>query len=99
MYILFSLINVAFYIYNILIIIYVLSSWLPQLRESAFGIVLGRIVEPYLSVFRRFIPPLGMIDISPIVALFALHFVQRGLIFLISLLFNPGQILGMFGLS
>lgn len=98
MLIIFDLINIAFYIYNILIIIYVLSSWLPQLRQSAFGIVLGKIVEPYLSVFRRLIPPLGMIDLSPIVALFALHFVQRGLIFLISILFNPSQILGIFGL-
>lgn len=97
MYILLSLINIAFYIYSILIIIYVLSSWLPQIRQSAFGIVLGKIVEPYLSVFRRFIPPLGMIDLSPIVALFALQFVQRGLIFLISVLLNPSQIMGIFG--
>ncbi len=97
MVVLLNLINLAFYIYSILIIIYVLSSWLPQLRQSAFGIVLGKIVEPYLSVFRRFIPPLGMIDLSPIVALFALQFVQRGLIFLISLLLNPGQIIGIFG--
>lgn len=97
MYILLSLINTAFYIYSILIIIYVLSSWLPQIRQSAFGIVLGKIVEPYLSVFRRFIPPLGMIDLSPIVALFALQFVQRGLIFLISVLLNPSQIMGIFG--
>lgn len=95
--ILLTLINAAFWIYNILIIIYVLSSWLPQLRQSALGIVLGKIVEPYLSVFRRFIPPIGMIDLSPIVALFALPFVQRGLIFLISFVFNPGQILEIFG--
>ncbi|MDQ3739928.1 MAG: YggT family protein [Actinomycetota bacterium] len=29
--------------------------------------------EPYLSIFRRFIPPLGPIDLSPIVAIFALQ--------------------------
>ena len=29
--------------------------------------------EPYLSIFRRFIPPLGPLDLSPIVAIFALQ--------------------------
>lgn len=95
--VLFTLINFAFSIYYILIIVYVLLSWLPQLRHSAIGIVLGKIVEPYLSVFRRFIPPLGVIDISPMVALLALYFMQRGLYFLIGLLLNPGQILQMLG--
>ena len=42
-------------------------------RESFIGELLGKLVEPYLAPFRRFIPPIGgMIDISPIVALFAL---------------------------
>ena len=41
---------------------------------------LGKIVEPYLTPFRRIIPPIGgMLDISPIVALFALRFVAKGI--------------------
>ena len=32
-------------------------------------------VEPYLSIFRRFIPPLGAFDLSPIVAILALQIV------------------------
>ncbi|ERI06915.1 YggT family protein [Aneurinibacillus aneurinilyticus] len=75
-----GIIGFAFNIYYYMIIIYILMSWLPQLRETSFGEMLGRLVEPYLQIFRRFIPPLGMIDISPIVALFALHFAQRGLL-------------------
>ena len=31
--------------------------------------------EPYLSIFRRFIPPLGPLDLSPIVAIFVLNIV------------------------
>jgi YggT family protein len=76
---LFGLIQLGFSIYYYMIIIYILLSWVPQLRETSFGELLGRLVEPYLQIFRRFIPPLGMIDISPIVALFALHFAQLGL--------------------
>ncbi len=67
--------NVYFY----MILIYVLMSWLPNVRESAVGEFLGKLVEPYLRPFRRLIPPIGgMLDISPIIALFALRFVAAG---------------------
>ncbi|MDQ0493044.1 MULTISPECIES: YggT family protein [Paenibacillus] len=73
-----------FQIYSYMIIAYVLMSWLPNARESVIGDLLAKFVEPYLSPFRRFIPSIGMIDISPIVALIALRFASYGLISLIS---------------
>ncbi|RAP76640.1 YggT family protein [Paenibacillus montanisoli] len=73
-------------IYTYMIIAYVLLSWLPSLRESFIGELLGKLVEPYLAPFRRFIPSIGgVIDISPIVALFALRFVALGLISVIEM--------------
>ena len=33
------------------------------------------VAEPYLRIFRRFIPPIGQIDISPIVAIIVLQIV------------------------
>ncbi|SDW86483.1 YggT family protein [Paenibacillus sp. CF384] len=73
-------------IYQYMIIAYVLLSWLPSLRESFIGELLGKLVEPYLAPFRRFIPNIGgVIDISPIVALFALRFVALGLISVIEM--------------
>ena len=33
------------------------------------------VAEPYLRIFRRFIPPIGPIDISPIVAIIVLQIV------------------------
>ncbi|WCF10067.1 YggT family protein [Paenibacillus thiaminolyticus] len=75
-------------IYRWLIIIYVLMSWLPNVRESFIGEILGKIVEPYLGLFRRIIPPIGgMLDISPIIAIFALHFVYMGLVAVVQYLF------------
>jgi YggT family protein len=65
-------------IYYYIIIGYILLSWFPNARESSIGQVIGRLVEPYLSPFRKIIPPLGMIDLSPIVALMSLHFAQYG---------------------
>ena len=67
--------------YTIIIFVYVLMSWLPDTTNGAIGQVyraLGTLCEPYLGLFRRFIPPIGgAIDISPIVALLVLQFVVR----------------------
>ncbi|WP_369803523.1 YggT family protein [Cohnella sp. OV330] len=67
-------------IYSWLILIYVLMSWLPNVRQSYIGELLGKIVEPYLKPFRKIIPPIGgVLDISPIIAWYALKFLVRGL--------------------
>jgi len=74
-------IGILYRIYSYMIIIYVLMSWLPSVRESFVGELLGKLVEPYLRPFRKLIPPIGgMLDISPIVAYFALGFVAQGLV-------------------
>ncbi|QUW21809.1 YggT family protein [Sporosarcina sp. Marseille-Q4063] len=73
-----DLISNAITLFSFLLIAYILMSWVPSMREGKFGQLLGKIVDPYLSFFRQFIPPLGMIDISPIVAIFALRFIDRG---------------------
>lgn len=75
---LYNLVAGAIQIYSILLIIYILMSWVPSSRGTKFGQLLEKITEPYLGFFRKFIPPLGMIDISPIVALFALNLITRG---------------------
>lgn len=67
-------------IYSLALIVYILMSWFPGARESQFGYFLGAICEPYLEPFRKIIPPIGMIDISPIVALLVLNYlIPRGI--------------------
>ncbi|RSL31299.1 YggT family protein [Salibacterium salarium] len=73
-----DLLSFGMRIYSYLIIIYILMSWFPNARESSFGQMIGSIVEPYLEPFRRMIPSLGMIDISPIIAIVALNFATYG---------------------
>jgi YggT family protein len=74
-------------IYRWLLIAYILLSWVPNIRDSFIGQLLGKIVEPYLSPFRKIIPPIGgMLDISPIIAIFALGFVIRGLQYLVEII-------------
>ncbi|UOQ43122.1 YggT family protein [Halobacillus salinarum] len=75
----FQILTTALTIYSWILIIYILMSWFPGARQSSFGEILGRLAEPFLEPFRRIIPPLGMIDISPIVAILVLRFASYGL--------------------
>lgn len=64
--------------YSILIVVYVLMSWIPQGASRIvedIRSVLASLCEPYLSLFRRIIPPLGMVDFSPIVAILVLELI------------------------
>jgi len=64
--------------YSYALIIYIFMSWIPNARETGIGMFLARICEPYLEQFRKIIPPIGMIDISPIVAIFVLNLAGNG---------------------
>ncbi len=67
-------------LYTFIIFVYVILSWIPVKRGLLADIdnVLAKLCEPYLGLFRRFIPPIGgMLDISPIVAILALQLVVR----------------------
>ncbi|MBF0708369.1 MULTISPECIES: YggT family protein [Bacillales] len=76
-----SILLSAVQIYTWILIIYIFMSWIPNARESSIGRMIASIAEPYLAPFRKIIPPIGgMLDISPIVAIFALQFVQYGII-------------------
>lgn len=72
-----SFIQLIFQIYTLLLFIRVLASWAPQLNYSPAIRWIARYTDPYLNLFRRLIPPLGMIDISPMIALFCLSFLQN----------------------
>lgn len=75
---LFSLLINAMQIYSWVLIIYILLSWFPGARESKFGEILARLAEPFLEPFRKIVPPFGMIDLSPIVAILVLRFATYG---------------------
>lgn len=66
-------------LYSIALIVYILMSWFPNARDTAIGRFLTRICEPYLEPFRRFVPPIGMLDLSPLVALIVLNLARMGI--------------------
>lgn len=70
-------------LYQILIIIWCILSWLPQPREGILADLIGAIdslVSPYINIFRRFLPPLGGLDFSPVLAILVLQLIERALL-------------------
>ena len=80
----YSVVSTAFLIYRFMLIGYILMSWVPALQSSVVGEFLQKVCEPYLGFFRKFIPPIGMIDFSPIVGLFVLVFIEQGVYIVLS---------------
>ncbi len=75
-----NFVHVFIGVYVLLIFAYILTSWIklpysPWLnRTQRF---LFDICEPYLRLFRRVLPPLGPLDLSPIVAIITLGVIDR----------------------
>jgi YggT family protein len=75
----------VFVVYTLLIIAYILSSMffafggrVPYARWSSAVLgFLRDVCEPYLAIFRRFIPPIGPLDLSPLLGILLLQFVGR----------------------
>lgn len=75
-----SIVSTIIQFYQFLIIAYVLMSWFPM--SGVFLDIykaLASICEPYLGIFRRFIPPLGGLDLSPMAAILVLVLVMNAL--------------------
>lgn len=70
-------INFLFQVYTLMLFARILASWIPQANEYRVMQFVGYYTDPYLNIFRRFVPPLGMFDLSPIVAFLCLSFIQN----------------------
>ena len=64
-------------LYNVALIGRILLTWFPQAPEAIVR-PLATVVDPYLNLFRGIIPPLGGIDLSPILAFVTLDVSGRG---------------------
>lgn len=70
-------IGILFQVYTLMLFARIISSWFPQLQEYKFMRFICYYTDPYLNVFRRIIPPLGMMDFSPIVAFLCLGIIEQ----------------------
>lgn len=67
--------HVFIYLYIFLILAYVIMSWIRLPYSPSLNRVqrfLYDVCDPYLRLFRRILPPIGPLDLSPMVAVIAL---------------------------
>ena len=65
-------------LYTYLLIIRILLTWFPNLDTSNPILTsLFSITDPYLNVFRGVIPPIGGLDLSPILAFISLNLIKE----------------------
>lgn len=65
-------------LYTLILTVRILLSWFPNINwyDPPFSI-LSQLSDPYLNLFRSIIPPLGGLDLSPIIAFFVLQIVSQ----------------------
>lgn len=84
-YLIYMLLN----LYNLVLITWIILTWLVAFNVvnahnrfvSTVLHVLERLVEPVLRPIRRHIPHLGGIDVSPIIVFIAINFLQYTLVY------------------
>ncbi len=80
------IIHLLFSVYTILLLARVVGSWFPSFAHSKFMRFVAYYVDPYLNLFRKIIPPIGgVLDLSPLLAFFALSILEKIVIRLILL--------------
>ncbi len=70
----FGVLSQTLLIYSYILIIRVLLTWFPNLDWSNPILTnISAVTDPYLNLFRGIIPPLGGLDISPILAFLVIN--------------------------
>ncbi len=77
-------VQAVFTVYIVLIFVYILANLLfsfglrPPYSRAVDVVMnfLRDVCEPYLRLFRKFIPPIGMFDLSPMIAIIVLYVVD-----------------------
>ena len=78
-------VNALFTVFIILVFLRVLMSWIPRLPQNgtvqAVAGFIRQTTDPYLNLFRRFLPPVGgggfALDLSPVIGIFLLLIGQQ----------------------
>lgn len=71
-------------ILSIAIFVRVIMSWVGMDPNNAFAVFMRDITEPILAPIRQFMPRLGMLDLSPLVAIILLQLIGRAALTLLS---------------
>ncbi|MFO7310918.1 MAG: YggT family protein [Bacillota bacterium] len=71
------LVNTLFEVYSWLLLIRILLTWFPVDPYNPAVRFIARVTDPFLRLFRGILPPIGMLDLSPILAFIVLNLLRR----------------------
>ena len=60
-------------LYSLVVLVAVILSWVPLDPRSPLPTITRRLTEPALAPIRKVLPPMGGLDLSPMVLLIALQ--------------------------
>lgn len=67
-----------FGVYQLLIFVYCILTFIPSVFNSAFGRMIAGVVQPFLNLISRIIPTrIGLIDFAPIIALVLVQVLEK----------------------
>jgi YggT family protein len=75
-----SFVNVFIGVYILVILLYIITSWIRLPYSPTLNRIqrfLYDVCDPYLRLFRRVVPPLGPLDLSPMLAVISLLILQQ----------------------
>ncbi len=79
-----NFVAVFVYVYSALIFAYIILSWIQvPYALNWLQRFLYDVCEPYIRIFRRLLPPIGPLDLSPVIAigvLYVLRLVVNGVV-------------------
>ena len=71
------LIAKLFDLYSFVVLAAVILSWLPVDRRNPLAMIVRSLTDPVLAPIQRVLPPIGGLDLAPMVLLFALQALKR----------------------
>ena len=77
-----TFVNVFVTVYTLVIFAYIITSWLRLPYSPTLNRIqrfLYDVSEPYLRLFRRVLPPMGALDLSPMIGIIVLIVIDRAL--------------------
>jgi YggT family protein len=67
----------AINVYTLLLFVYAVLSWIPDLRRGRWVYLLASVIEPVLLPIRRIIPPVGGLDLAFLIVILVLQLLVR----------------------